>query len=111
MLPTRWTRQVVAVVAMAAFCLALPVAAVANAAEPVTLADWLRTIYVTPDREIDRADPAVVVPPPAPPPPVLQTSSEQTPPKQPIVRDRVPEGWLRRNPWDPRKRHRRSRPR
>ena len=96
---------------MAAFCLALPVAALANAVEPVTLADWLRTIYVTPDREIDRADPAMVASPPAPPPPALQTSSEQTPPKQPIVRDRLPEGWFRRNARHARRRNRRTRPR
>jgi hypothetical protein len=95
-----------AVLALAAFCLALPVAALANAAEPVTLAEWLRTIYVTPDREIDRSDPATVVAPPAPPPPAVQTSSEQVPPRQPIARDRVPEGWFRRNPWDPRRRNR-----
>jgi hypothetical protein len=107
MLLARWTRRIVAVVAAAMFCLALPVAALTNAAEPVTLADWLRTIYVTPDREIDRSDPAVVAPPPAPPPPALQTSSEQTPPKQPIVRDRLPDGWVRRNGWRPGRRARR----
>jgi hypothetical protein len=99
-----------AVMALAAFCLALPVAALANAAEPVTLAEWLRTIHVTPDRELDRSDPATVVAPPAPPPPAVQTSSEQVPPRQPIVRDRVPDGWFRRNPWYPRRRHRDPRP-
>jgi hypothetical protein len=95
-----------ALLALLAFCLALPVAALANAAEPVTLADWLRTIHVTPDREIDRSDPAAVATTPAPPPPALQTSSEQIPPQQPIARDRVPEGWFRRNPWDPPRRNR-----
>lgn len=93
-----------ALLALAGFLAALPVAALAHAAEPVTLAEWLRTIYVTPDRELDRSDPATVVAPPSPPPPALQTSSEQIPPKQPVLRNRVPDGWLRRNPWSPRKR-------
>ena len=109
MLPTRWTRRAVAVVAMAAFCLALPVAALANAAEPVTLADWLRTIYVTPDREIDPADPAVVVPPPAfhrPSSDVQRANpTEATDRSRPLARRLV-----RRNAWDSRRRNRRSRP-
>ena len=91
----RTGRGLVAVVAMAGLFASLPATAIANAAEPITLADWLRTIFVTPDREVDASQQGVAVSPPPPPPVVVQTSSERIPPEQPVVRNRVPDGWLR----------------
>jgi hypothetical protein len=85
----------VALLLLATFLAATPVTALVHAAEPVTLGDWMRTIFVSPDREIDRSPEALTVALPAPPPVALQTSSEQTPPKQPMVRDRLPEVWVR----------------
>ena len=101
----RAARRSVALLALATFFAALPAGALAHAAEPVTLADWLRAIFVTPDRKIDRTAPAVAVATPPPPPLVLQTSSQQVPPKAPVIRDRIPEAWLR-DPWKSRKRGR-----
>jgi hypothetical protein len=99
------------VVALAAFLGALPVAALAHAHEPVTLGEWMRTVFVTPDREVDRGQKALAAAPPVPPPVALQTSSEQqTPPKQPAVRDRLPDVWVRRDRVRGRRRGRRSRP-
>ena len=91
-----WHTRAVAILAMAAFVGALPATALSSAAEPVTLADWMRTIFVTPDREVDTSQPGLAAAPP-PPPPVTaaQTQSEQTPPKDSVVRNRFPESWLR----------------
>ncbi len=91
----RTGRSLVAAIAMAGLLASLPATAIANAAEPITLADWLRTIFVTPDRELDASQQGVAVSPPPPPSVVVQTSSERIPPEQPVVRNRVPDGWLR----------------
>lgn len=99
-------RRSLALATLLAFFAALPASALAHAAEPLTLGEWKRMLFVTPDRKIDRSNPAVATAPPVPPPVVLQTSSEQIPPQQPVVRDRIPDAWLRRDPWKPRKRNR-----
>jgi hypothetical protein len=90
---------------LCAFLAALPTTAVANAAAPITLADWMRTIFVTPDREVDQNKPAIPVPTPTPPTPAPQTSSEQVPPQNTAVRTQLPEAWLRKSWATPRKRH------
>jgi hypothetical protein len=91
-------RQTVALLSLGTLLAALPITAVAKAAEPVTLGEWMRIVFVTPDREIDSSQPGLAGTPPPTPPPVLQTSSEQTPPKpSSVVRDRLPDGWLRRD--------------
>jgi hypothetical protein len=90
--------SIVAMLALAAFIAALPVAALAHAHEPVTLGEWMRTIFVTPDREMDRGQKALAATATPPPPVALQSSSEQqTPPKQQVVRDRLPDAWVRRD--------------
>lgn len=91
--------------ALVAFLAALPATAVTNQAEPITLADWMRTIFLSPDREVDQHKPAIPVPTPAPPPPAPQTSSEQVPPQHTAVRTQLPEAWLRKSWAMPRKRH------
>src|SRR5687767_1537199 len=88
-------RRLVAALMVAAFLGALPAASIAGAAEPVTLADWMRTIFVTPDREVDSTQQGLAAAPPPAPPVALQTSSEPTPPKDTVVRNRMPESWLR----------------
>jgi hypothetical protein len=92
-----------------ALVLALPVTATARGeAQPVTLGQWMRIIFVTPDREIDPSQKAVAVAPATPPPPVVQTSSEPAPAKEPVVRATPPRLWF---PWqrDPPRRRRRRR--
>src|SRR5688500_11191353 len=93
-------RRLIALLALGAVRGALPATALSGAAEPVTLADWMRTVFVTPDREIDTSQPAVAVAPPPPPPVVLQTTSEQippdkAPPKRSGLRNQMPDTWLR----------------
>ncbi len=100
-------RRGIAILALAAFLGVLPETAVLNAAEPVTLADWLRLIYVTPDREVDRTAPGLAAATAPAPPVVLQTSSEQTPPKPTADRNRLPDTWIRHPSRRSRRRRRR----
>ena len=105
-------RRGVALLALAGFLGALPAAAIAGAAEPLTLADWMRTIFVTPDREVDTSQAGVAVTPPPPPPVALQTSSQQippekAPPKNNRLQNQMPDAWLR---GQARGRRRRRRP-
>jgi hypothetical protein len=80
-----------------ALVLALPVTATAGGeAQPVTLGEWMRTIFVTPDREIDTSQKGVASAPPPLPTPVVQASSEPAPAKQPVARPQVPRLWLNR---------------
>jgi hypothetical protein len=102
-------QRALAVVSLAAFLGVLPETAIMHSAEPVTLGDWLRQIFVTVDREIDRTAMGVAASSPPPPPAVLQTSSEQTPPRQSVDRSRLPDGWVRQSSRRTGRRRRRGR--
>jgi hypothetical protein len=94
----------VAFATLITFLAAMPAAALAHAAEPISFGDWMRTIFVTPDRKIDQSKPALAAGPLIPVIQItLQTSSEQVPADHPVVRDRLPDVWIRRDRWRPRK--------
>jgi hypothetical protein len=101
-------RRAVAIITLAGLMGLLPSAAILHASEPVTLADWLRQIFVTPDRKVDRFQPALAAASPPPPPVVLQTSSEKTPPSQAVNRSALPEAWMRQSARRSRKRRARG---
>jgi hypothetical protein len=78
-----------------AFLLALPTMATASAeAQPVTLGDWMRTIFVTPDCKVDTAQKGVAAAPPPVPVPALQSSSAPAAPKEPVAQNQVARFWL-----------------
>jgi hypothetical protein len=80
-----------------AFFLALPMTVISAAeAEPVTVGDWMRTIFATPGRKIDTGQKGIAVASPPAPPPTVQTSSEPAPPKEPVARTQVPRFFLPR---------------
>jgi hypothetical protein len=93
--PLRERPRLMAVLTLAAFLAVLPTTSIMNGAEAITLADWLRQIFVTVDRKLDDTALALAAATPPPPPVALQTSSEQTPPKPALDRNRIPDGWLR----------------
>jgi hypothetical protein len=75
-----------ALLAIATVLLALPIAATAGAAEPVTIGEWMRAIFVTPDREIDTSQEGVAAAPAPLPAPTAQASTQPTPPRAPVAR-------------------------
>jgi hypothetical protein len=78
-----------ALLAIATMVIALPIGATAGAAEPVTIGDWMRTIFVTADRDIDTSQAGVAAAPPPLPAPAAQASTQPAPPKAPVVRAEV----------------------
>jgi hypothetical protein len=82
-----------------AICLFLgaPMMAVASAAaHPVSLGDWMRTIFASASRKIDPAQKGVGVAPPPIPAQQLQPSSEPAAPKQPATSMEGPRFWVDR---------------
>jgi hypothetical protein len=78
-----------------ALLFALPITTIAAAeAAPVTVGDWMRTIFASPDREVDGSQKGLAATPPPAPQPALQTSSEPTPPKEPVARAQLPRLWF-----------------
>jgi hypothetical protein len=89
-------RRTGALVMAVALLLALPtITTTGAAAQPVTFADWMRAVFVTPDRKIDPSHKGTAVAPPPLPPAAVQASSEPAPPKEPIQRVQVPRLWFR----------------
>jgi hypothetical protein len=104
----RRTRAATALLMLLSLILALPVTATARGeAAPVTLGEWKRIVYNTPDREIDATQKGVAAAPPPAPQPALQTSSESSPPKEPVVRTQIPRMWFSGKPQRGRGRRRR----
>jgi hypothetical protein len=84
-------------------------ATAAGEAQPVTLGEWMRIIFVAPERQIDPSQKGVAVALATPPPPVVQTSSEPAPAKEPVVRATPPRFWLPKDRDPPRRWRRRRR--
>ncbi|HEY0710400.1 MAG TPA: hypothetical protein VGG33_26575 [Polyangia bacterium] len=92
------TSRVVALIAALALFVTLPITALAHASEPVTVGDWMRQIFVTPDREIDPSQKGLAAAVPVTPPPAIDTSSQPIP-KEPQARPQVSRFFLPREFW------------
>jgi hypothetical protein len=93
-----FARRLGAVCLALALLLALPATTTARAlAEPVTIGDWMRVLFVTPDRKLDASHDGLAWTPPPPPAPQVQTSSEPAAPAEPAARTEIPRLWLRRD--------------
>jgi hypothetical protein len=88
----------VALFALFALLSSLPTTVLAGASQPVTVGDWMRQIFVTPDREIDASQKGLAAAVPIAPPPIVDTSSQPIP-KEPQVRPFVPRFYLPRESW------------
>jgi hypothetical protein len=101
--------RLMALITAAALLLALPVTATARGeSQPVTLGEWMRIIFVTPDREIDSSQKGTAIAPPPLPTQAVQTSSEPAPTREPIARAQIPRLWLTRKQEQARKHRRRQ---
>ena len=89
-----WLRRVGAVAMVATLMLALPTITTAGLdAQPLTMGEWMRMLFVTPDRQLDPAQKAAIAPPPLPIP-QIQTSSEPSPSQEPVNRAQSPRLWF-----------------
>jgi hypothetical protein len=82
---------------VATLMLALPTITTAGLdAQPLTMGEWMRILFVTPDRELDASQKGVAIAPPPLPAPQVQTSSDPAPPKEPVNRAaQSPRLWFR----------------
>ena len=91
------SRRVAASLMALLLFLAMPITVtVAAEAQPVTLAQWMRAIFVTVDRQVDPTEKALALTPPPPPVPIVDPTSEPAPPRTPALQPEVPRFWLRR---------------
>ena len=59
------------------------------------MGEWMRILFVTPDRELDPTQRGMAIAPPPMPAPQIQTSSEPSPSQEPVNRAQSPRLWFR----------------
>ena len=90
-------RRIGAVALALALFVASPLMAVAHAAaQPITAGDWMRAIFVAPDRKIDTMHQGVTAATTPMPPQELQSTNEPAPPKPAVTGADGPRLWVRR---------------
>jgi hypothetical protein len=91
----RRSRRLGALLLAIIFFVALPITVTTAAeAQPVTLGDWMRAIFLAPDRKFDPSQKGMALPPRPVAEPLVQTSSEPAPPKEPVAQTQVPRFWV-----------------